>query len=214
MKPADFYLGASEFISVFIPGFLLTSFGLIVFDPVCKLNFTFFEWAILATISYVFGHLLYSMGALLDNVNDKFKPQKDDDPLLKLVGQIRAELTSDASPNEEIVQTKKKTINRYKWCRAILSSLHSEGYSEVLRKEADSKLFRSLVLPFLFSALAVWFCKGEWEIALALLVFLTFSFNRYRHKRFKACDIAYTHCIVLNQLGKLGKPIECDAEDK
>ena len=191
MKPGDFYMGMSEFLSVLIPGFIVTIVLSIYFELIEFRSFGANEWAMLLVAAYIIGHILFALGSYWDDLYDKVRPQGND-KLLDKISQIRLHnIEQDCS-----------SINKYKWSRAVLSKIHPEGYAEVLRKEADSKLFRSMILPLLMCAVIVSIKLDIWWSLMALgIAFI--SFWRYREQRFKACKIAYTHIIVLHQLDKL-----------
>lgn len=195
MKPSDFYMGMSEFLSVLIPGFIVSAvvsdyFGLIDFEQLTPR-----VWVLLPIVSYIVGHILFALGSYWDTLYDKFKP-KGNEELLKKVGEIRR-----CNQKADCAE-----VNHYKWCRSLLSKEHPEGYAEVLRKEADSKLFRSLILPLIILSLFLYFKADleqyrNWFLLSEIIVLI--AFWRYRGQRFKACKIAYTHAIVLFQLGLL-----------
>jgi hypothetical protein len=191
MKPSDFYLGVSELFSILIPGFVATIVVSIYFDvlkyPTAGPN----EWILIMVSSYICGHILFAVGSLWDGLYDKVKPTGNNE-LLDNIAQIR-EYDSDKDCD---------SINKYKWCRSVLSKVHPEGYAEVLRKEADSKLFRSLIIPLLITFVFL-ILKNEYYYSFISVGMAFISFSRYRGQRFKACKISYTHVIVLNQLGLL-----------
>lgn len=193
MKPADFNLGISEFLSILIPGAIVSTVLAVYFNIIDTRSISTAEWALLLVSAYILGHILFALGSYWDSLYQKIKP-KGNDPLLDRVHEIRA--LNDAQDC--------KAINKYQWCKTVLSSQHAEGYAEVIRKEADSKLFRSLLVPLILSIVIVFLDRQYlWSLGFALLFLVTFL--RYREQRFKACTIAYTQVIVLQQLGKLFK---------
>ena len=190
MKPGDFYIGMSEFFSVLLPGFIVAATAADHFEQITLKTLVANEWAMLLIIAYITGHILFALGSYWDDLYEKLKPIGNE-PLLDEIAQIRA-----ANQERDCA-----AINEYQWCRSLLSFIHPEGFNEVLRKEADSKLFRSLILPFLIAPLLLLQEQSQcW--AWGLLVLALVAFWRYRGQRFKACKIAYTHVIVLHQLGK------------
>ncbi|MCP4685243.1 MAG: hypothetical protein GY867_07315 [bacterium] len=192
MKPSDYYLGVSEFFAVIMPGFAVTITGVIMFaPPQTTVDPAALDWAIMAVVSYIVGHILYAVGATWDVVYDWMRPSGDEE-LYQKIGEIRAQ-TSEKDCDQ---------INRYKWSRAVLSKEHSEGFMEVLRRESDSKLFRSLIVPLAVLAVFLYANRGNGAGGIALMLMLL-SFWRYRGQRSKACIAAYTHVITLFALGKI-----------
>ncbi len=193
MKPSNFYIGMSEFLSILVPGFIVTAAISIYLKIIDYKSLEDNEWVALIIASYILGHILFALGSYWDYLYDTMKP-KGNEELLEKIGQIRTE-KAERDCNK---------INKYKWCRSVLLNIHPEGFAEVLRKESDSKLFRSLIIPLLvYSILAIMVLNVL--LSLTLLVLVLISFWKYRDQRFKACKIAYTHVIVLYQLGTLDK---------
>lgn len=193
MKPTDLYIGVSAFFSIVVPGFLVTIAVIFLYGEYRPSTETSsMVWTVLAVASYVIGHVLFAIGSYWDYLYDKHKPSGNE-PLLKKIDKIRSK-----------IDTKKgvEGINHYKWCRSALSILHTEGLNEVMRKEADSKLFRSLIIPLIIF-IFYWIINSHYIAASLSLLSAITSYLRYRGQRFKACEVAYTHVIVLTGLKKL-----------
>ena len=194
MKPTDLYLGATETFSVLIPGMLiclLTAYSLYDFNIIKNTNTS--TWLLFLMIAYPVGHILFSVGSAWDEIYNKFNKQDDDSNYyLVQIAKIRS---------EKDTEHENSSINKYKWSRAVLSTLHTDGYNEVLREEADSKLFRSLILPILVFAIHLYHFDIMASIAGLFVAWL--AYRMYRRERTKACLTAYTHVITLHQLGKL-----------
>jgi len=189
MKPSDFYLGASELFSILIPGFVAT---VIVSSYMGVLEYQSAganRWALILVASYICGHILFAIGSIWDDLYEMVKPDGNDN-LIDKVQQIRNDKSAQDCDS----------INNYKWSRSLLSKVHPDGYADVLRKEADSKLFRSLIIPLIIT-LVFLLLEHESFYATISLVMIIVTFLRYRRQRFKGCTIAYTNVIVLNQLG-------------
>lgn len=187
MKPLDFQLGVSELFAIFIPGFLIVVVGLKVFEIIDVFQATGNVWFVVAIASYIFGHIFFAIGSQWDKLYDKVKP-KGNENLLKTIDSIRAVFDEYSC----------KDINNYKWSRAYLSKQHPEGYAEVLRHEADSKLFRSLIIPIIFTCIFL-FVSQLWYPGIISLGMAYIAFARYKDQRYKGCKVAYTHVIVLKQ---------------
>ncbi len=192
MKPSDFFLGVSEFFAVIIPGFVVTVAGVVLFSPTSTpLDPAPMDWAVLAVASYIAGQILFAIGAGWDPIYDCFRPTGDKE-LLKRIIEIR----------KRTLEKDWDQIDRYKWSRAVLSKEHPEGYMEVLRKEADSKLFRSLIVPLAVLSAFLFATKGATGGFIAAGLALV-AFWRFRAQRFNATIAAYTHVITLFGLGKI-----------
>jgi len=196
MKPSDFYLSVSDFFSIVVPGFIISIVVIVLMNYNLKTDLNAILWAILAVGSYIIGHILFAMGAWWDETYDKIKT-KGNDKLISKITEIR----------EGYADRDSDKINMYQWCRSVLSRVHPEGYVEVLRKEADSKLFRSIIIPLLvLGAILIGSVLPNIKYDLLLgcvsIVFSILAYWRYCGQRFKACKIAYTHVIVLFSLNK------------
>ncbi|MCG8669316.1 MAG: hypothetical protein MI867_07860 [Pseudomonadales bacterium] len=191
MKPVDIHLGVSELFSIFIPGLLLVIVILKAFKLEVFLQDSINLWVVIPIASYIVGHVFFAIGSKWDSLYDRVKSE-DNQPLLDKIGEIRKSLIRFNCDN----------INHYKWCRAILSKQHLDGYKEVLRHEADSKLFRSLIIPIILTSMFLLIYQN-WYFCLIAIGMAYIAFARYKDQRFKGCRAAYTQVIVLSQIGKL-----------
>jgi hypothetical protein len=187
MKPSDLHLGISELFSILIPGFLIVVVGLEVFGGIETSNKVINTGILIAIASYIFGHIFFAIGSRWDKVYDLVKP-KGNEKLLETIDEIRASSSKYACAE----------INNYKWSRSILSKQHPDGYKEVLRHEADSKLFRSLIIPLIITSIFLLIQAQLWFRLIAVGM-TCIAFMRFRDQRFKGCKLAYTHIIVLTQ---------------
>ena len=186
MRPSDFYIGISELFSILIPGFLVAISTLYFFgDLEADKSLPTLFWLILIVVSYVLGHVLFAVGSWWDEINNLFQ-YHGNDALIEKVKHIR----------EQYGDKDCTGINNYQWTKSVLSRLHVVGHMEVLRKEADSKLFRSLIIPLVISIFYFW---SELNLFMKFVSFLitVMAFWRYRDQRNKGCTIAYTHIITL-----------------
>ena len=194
MKPNELYLGVTELFAVLIPGLLVSL--LVVYSlsgiEAIKGASTVSAMVMLA-IAYPIGLILFSAGSIWDEVYDKFNKKDDEnDPYLKRIRDIRTA--------KDPLQ-KESPVNKYKWSRAMLSSLHPGGYSEVLRHEADSKLFRSLILPILAFIFPLY--QQHPLTSLLALIIAWLAYRMFRRERSKSCLTAYTHIFALHEQGKI-----------
>jgi hypothetical protein len=225
-KPGDLFIGVIDFFAVLVPGIIAAA--LIVVIAVGKppqTDILFLSG--LAIAGWVLGHVLHGIGSFLDPlVYDRlFKPQDTVD--LEAASQDPAEKSKDPPTwihrylhkNDELYRLAKELTdvpegkNRransdvpggmYQWARTWLDSHSPESTATLDRLEADSKLFRSLVvlcliaIPVLItSAIAKsggWtHCRGA-SIVIAIVGAL-FSLWRYcdlRNKMIRRCYLYY-----------------------
>lgn len=185
MKPSDFYIGISELFAILLPGYLVIIASLYyVGDVTFDKDVGLMLGLLLFSGAYTLGHLLFAIGSFWDEINN-LMPYKGNDSLLSKVSEIRSGLEDDCDD-----------INNYQWTKSLLLMRNSMGHMEVLRKEADSKLFRSIVFPLIILMLYVWIYVS-WKYGLALIILIVLAYWRYREQRNKGCAIAYTHLITL-----------------
>jgi len=196
VKPSDFYLGISEFFSVLVPGFLVTIvFAFLFGEYDFNKDLSALTWVTLAVTSYVVGHILFAIGTKWDKFYDTHKPTGNE-RLLAKIRLLRNALYSDNDTAD---------INNYQWCRSTLLNCFPDAFMDVARKEADSKLFRSMIVPLML--LSIDMLISFQIMAMLLSAALAYvAYSRYRTQRFKACKAAYTHVITLNTHGKINKP--------
>jgi len=191
MKPSDFFFGVSEFFSILLPGVIVTIITVILVFGYDYRRFGTNEWALLLIASYIVGHILFAIGSWWDLLYEKVKPAGNEE-LIEHIKHIRnSKADSDCS-----------SVNQYKWSKAVLAKFGEEGYAEVLRKESDSKLFRSLIAPALFLSFVL-LLERSYSAGTVGIVIAVVLFWRYREQRFKACTVSYTNVMVLQQLGIL-----------
>jgi hypothetical protein len=193
MKISDFSLGITEFLAVLVPGILTTS---VLMAELRGSRLVMVESALDLTlvliVSYIIGQFLFAIGSKWDWVYDLFKSNKND-AYLDVITKIRSHHES---------QFDCRNINRYQWCRTLLMTQFPAAFLEVARKEADSKLFRSLLFPLIIAMFYLGDSNEE-EIAFLCLIMIALAFWRYRSQRLKSCRTAYMHVINLAASGKL-----------
>ena len=232
--PQKFFIGIVDLFSVLLPGaaaaYLAWQWpfvrGLIGADIGSGPQ----AWLIFFFASYLIGHFLFLIGAKLDDriydpltkatylgqINrlrngDDLAPRwlskaakwllgdTDDKALMRA---IRMKSLVLASPADAAA------INTFQWSKARLSKEHPTGLAAVERLEADSKFFRSLVLPvaLLVPILAVHCLLVETLIALALVPLVLW---RYTSRRRKATHQAYWFVVALDNVsGASGKTLQ------
>jgi hypothetical protein len=188
MKPTDFFIGVTRFFSVLIPGFLVISAVYVVLFK--RLEPSQIEWAYIAVLSYAAGQLLFALGAVFD-FTDKISLPGD----FKLMQQVSLARGLD----------KNKDNQNFQWSKSKLAKDFEAGFVDVGRSEADSKMFRSIIIPILLApmfldnyivSVEIMSSTKLWSSAVLLA---TTCFVLYRIKRGKAITKALRHVITLNE---------------
>lgn len=199
-KPSDFFIGVTELFAILIPGFIvLAGLNWILEFRISEPGQDTWNWICILIGSYLVGAVFFAIGARFDRIYDRYmwadkdggQPRpRGDSPALQKVKDYRATLSNDLSG---------KVVNNYKWSRSLLQAHRPVAWTEVLRAETDSKLFRSLVIPLLILAV-LWAVKGSadrsWFLAVIPLLMAVIAFIRYWKLRTKACIAAYEHVLV------------------
>jgi len=173
MKPTDVFIGAVELFAIIIPG-AIAAFAFEPYYSALGLVGTR-GWVAFLIGAYTLGHIGYYLSGAID---DFWLVKKETD---KAVAEFRGDSTD-------------KGTDSYKNAKAYLAVHCPATLAGVLRSEADSKFFRSLliVLPFfLFISGVVW-AHRDWAqspnvvpAALSPLLWIM-SFFLYRTLRVKA----------------------------
>jgi hypothetical protein len=201
-EPATFYIGVIDFFSIMLPGgifayYLYARVGPMVFGPVFPaIKGDGDGWAIFLLAAYLFGHIMFLIGSLLDETVY--------DPIRKMIWgkKNQAYLKAQEVKFEHVGDKGKEVVNTFQWAKSVLVLLHPAGIAEVARHEADSKFFRSLVVVLAILSAGAFQAEHRMLGWLSILL-LAASFWRYVERRFKSTQQAYWYVITLNGLGKL-----------
>jgi len=138
MKPTDVFVNVVDLFAIIIPG-AIAAFALEPFYGLIDLTGAR-GWIAFFILAYTFGHIAYYLSGRIDDVG--FVMKMTDDAATKM----------NRPPRE-----KGKEADAYKRAKAYLSVNCPKPLAEVLRVEADSKFFRSLlvVVPFAVLVAAV-----------------------------------------------------------
>ncbi len=224
-EPQKFFIGLVDFFSIFLPGavlaYLIRIQACSTSSPLCGSDWTVERGLIFLFASYLLGHLIFLISAVLDDLVY--------DPLRGLTewGQIRKRLTrkKDLSPywlrclatshllfganaDEAVILAQRlkaralqalegdRAVNAFQWCKARLTQEMTEGLIAVQRFEADSKFFRSfsVVLGLLTLIFAH---DGRQTIAALCLAGTVLALWRYIDQRFKSTQQAYWLVITM-----------------
>lgn len=145
-KPSDFFIGVIDFFAVLVPGAIVVA----VADPhippfllgpkgiLPRMTGGAERWIAFLFAAYLAGHMLFLLGAVLDNAfYDAFRRAlvpTSKDTLFQSLRTLRT----------ESVNVSEKEINTFQWARMGLRLSAPDALDEVERYEADSKFFRSL----------------------------------------------------------------------
>lgn len=194
-RPGDFHLGVGEFISILLPGAVVAYLAL----PLLKRTIDTLglpapeggvAWAALAVVAYMAGHLVFLVGSFLDGPYDRlrqrWRPREEDHAYRLATEAARARLGSAAA-----------AMNTYKYATATLALGHEQAHAEVRQLEADSKFFRSLVVPAAGAAVAA---AGMSHAVAALLCAAGAALCawRYAERRWKATRRAFEYLVALH----------------
>jgi hypothetical protein len=195
-KPGDFFIGIAEFFGSLAPGTVLVALlwrlGTVPGFSNQPRDLLGFQGAALVAAlivgGYLAGNLVSVLGSTLDRSYDavrKLRYPLARDKAYQAAKAIRdVELGGDAP------------MNTFQWARAVLAIEHRDAFDEVIRLEAASKLFRSMVVVSFGVAAAAAF-RFQRDQALAGVAAAVLSFWPYVDRRYKSTEAAYRLVIVL-----------------
>ena len=223
-KPGDLFIGVIDFFAVLVPGIIAAALIVIAMGKTLQADIPFLSGVAIA--GWVLGHVLHGIGSFLDPlVYDRlFKPQDTVDleaasPAQTSKG-FRSWIHSYLHKNDDLYRLAKEMTDvpeeknqraansnvpggMYQWARTWLDSHSPEATANLDRLEADSKLFRSLVvlcliaIPALIAiAIANSGCWTPRQLASIVIAFagVLFSLWRYcdlRNKMIRRCYLYY-----------------------
>ena len=228
-EPKNFFIGVIDFFSVLLPGAVLTY--VLAVDPQTKVLGEHYKeltdgaagWLAFFFSSYVLGHFIFLIGALL--LDDFFY-----DPIREATRGKEIERLAEggaASPawrrflaqylikkdaddaQRRVIKIRdhymqplgpRTGLNAFQWCRArLVLENQGEAFERVLRFEADSKFFRSfaVVIFILVILLGLRITEHKYLIALAGIFCLALSLWRFVDQRLKSVNQAYWYVLAL-----------------
>lgn len=199
-KPNDFQLGVIEVFSILLPGALLVAALLIVFglppDFATFLAAPGAAWIAFGLAAYAAGHIVFYLAASLDDrYYDRYRKRKwppSRDRAYIAASALRFDALPPPNP-----WAFDDPMNTFAWAKATLIFRAPAAYADVLRYEADSKFFRSLVVVLPIVGVLLLF-RGM-VLALPILSGLGYAcFFRYAERRYKSTEWAYRYVIVLS----------------
>ncbi|KPF80096.1 hypothetical protein IP88_00925 [alpha proteobacterium AAP81b] len=196
-----------EVFSILLPGALLVAALLIVFGlPPAFATFLAAPgsaWIAFGLAAYAAGHIVFYLAASLDDrFYDRYRKKKW--PPIRDRAYIAASaLRFDALPPPN-PWAFDDPMNTFAWAKAALMFRAPAAYADVLRYEADSKFFRSLVVVLPIVGLLLF--RGM-VLALPILSCLGYAcFFRYAERRYKSTEWAYRYVIVLGTVKPAAAP--------
>lgn len=219
-KPGDLLIGVIDFFAILIPGVLVALIFASMSKSIPETPDSIF-YSKLLVAGFVLGHIVHGVGSILDPLlYDRYFKPRDPSPIQEnevdrktpdwLVRHVRRYLRrNDALYSlAKSMMTASLTVHvdtrtevaipggMYQWARAFLRTHSPEATAELDRLEADSKLFRSLVVVIPLYAYAHWrdiLTSNGWQ-AVFIVLGLAFSLWRYcdlRQKMVRACYLHY-----------------------
>jgi hypothetical protein len=184
-KPADFFLGLTEFFTILLPGFIfiigLQSLGMQM--PV-RFELQGSGWITTLIASYLIGRLLFDAGSAMENLfkgRETKYVNKKHQTLIKAIEKYHSNFLAGST---------------YKWSRFLLQKRCPIAWAEVQRVEVDSKLFRSLVAPMLIFS-AIYVKLAEYSSALIAALTAIVSVLLYLNLRYKAIKRAFEFALFI-----------------
>ena len=214
-KPAEFFLGVLDFFSILLPGMIAVCLGLWQWGKAALKPETPFLAAI-GVAGYVVGHLLNALSSVFDPlVFDKlYRPEDDPPTQCPLLQAGAASWWINLRHENHGLYSHAKAALRgvpgggrkgmpgvYQQARAWLRVHSSEAMNELLRYEADSKLFRSLVLVLLMLLAVGWQAMAKqpvWILAMTIGA-VPLSLWRYCDLRQKGIRACYLYFLQLHE---------------
>lgn len=210
MKPGDLFLGALDLFGILMPGIVLAAilyrqYGCAIdallpgeMDATGRLVGFFVG-------GYIVGHLAFMMGVALDFVYDRVRRWVwpiDRYPAYLAATRVRQAVLGDAFETafNDCQDGRREAINTYRWAMSSLLARAPAAHAEVVRIEADQKLFRTLVVVAITTAVVAAMNRMLWHAGIAFALGVA-CFLRYVGQRFKSTRRAYEHVIALKSLG-------------
>jgi len=189
LKPGDLFFGLMEFLAFIVPGFILSfTLSAIVDYPCLKLTnitaekTTTFSWFAFIVISYILGHFIHHICAMILN------------PIYEIT-YLKMKLKKHKSfitECEEIIDKRLPIkTDSLKAAEAYLRINNPNVLPDLERHEANSKLFRSLCL------LSVYLCFIlSWTAVLFLIVISVLSFTKFASERWNHRFLVYQFFLI------------------
>lgn len=189
LKPGDLFFGLMEFLAFIVPGFILSITLSAIVDHSClKLidvtgkESTAFSWFAFIMISYILGHFIHHICAMILN------PIYERTYLKIKLKEHRSFITK----SEEVINEKLPVkTDCLKAAEAYLRINNPNVLPELERHEANSKLFRSLCLLSLYLCFIL-----SWTAVLFLIIISILSFTKFANQRWNHRCLVYQLFLI------------------
>lgn len=214
-KPGDLLIGVIDFFAILVPGVLVALIFASMDKSIPDKPDSIFYLKLLVA-GFVLGHIAHGLGSVLDPLlyDRFFKPKDICDADQQPTGGRLVRIVRSYLRRNDVLFTLAKSVTiasvrndlgtsgaipggMYQWARAFLRTHSPEATAELDRLEADSKLFRSLVVVIPIYAFAHWndilTAGNRWQ-AVIIVLGIAFSLWRYcdlRQKMLRACYLHY-----------------------
>lgn len=192
-KPGDFFFGLFELLAYIVPGMILfaTLPEVLRWNAPQYLNIlnnsqvTTVGWVVFILVSYIFGHFIHHISALLLNpiyTATYYKKKKNKHNAFIMSTE---HLIKKAMPNR---------LDLFSSAEAYISCKQPSLISELEKHSANSKLFRAL------SILCIYLCfypQINWAGIVILIVLSFLSYSKFAHQRWCQRLLAYEYFSVL-----------------
>lgn len=180
LKPGDLFFGLMEFLAFIVPGFILSFTLTTIFDYHCLKSIditaekaTTFSWFAFIIISYILGHFIHHICAMVLN------PIYEKTYLKIKLKKHQAFITKC----EEIINEKLPVkTDSLKAAEAYLRINNPNVLPELERHQANSKLFRSICLLSVYLCFILGFTAVLFLIVISILSFTKFANERWNHR--------------------------------
>lgn len=195
-KPADFLIGIVELLAFIVPGVIVfTTLPKIIswnipeiFRIVDNPNVSILGWLNLIFVSYILGHFIHHISALILN------------PLYKkfYLSAKRKKHAAFVNKAEQAIGTMiPEHIDILRVAEAFVKTQQPTLIPELEKHEANAKLFRALTILLLYLCFypdsSIWF-----KIALILMSIL--SFSKFSNQRWTQRLVVYEYFTILTAL--------------
>lgn len=223
-KRPVFFIPVIEFLSVILPGAMVTWFlkgvpGARVFDNKVfpKLETPAEQWIAFLVVSCITGIIILSISSLLDKfVYDKWISGKNYGLSLKTatgirdnflptggwIGRFQSEgLFTDKESREIHKNPPAEIIDTFNWSLSYFGLYHPACLADVARLQVDSKFFRSLSIAFLLIGIVL-AGKGLAIYGLTSIFLCFICMYRYADTRSRSREKAYEYLIASYHMSK------------
>ena len=217
-KPGDLFLGVSELFGILLPGaallYLVQPWMHELVPRALLPGGAAQSWIVFGVLAYFLGHLLHTLGAMLDRLFDEYYlpwRQPEHRAAVERRKQGLSRLKEDREASATLVGQaylaageSKPATSFYDWCLSLARLKSALAAAEIDRYQADSKFFRSLFLVLLLAAAIL-----VWQDSAALASFAAlgaaFCMQRYCKLRWNAMQRAYEYFLLFHLYPDPGK---------